>query len=177
MRDPYDKIVESITEDLETQISFFKDGTRGPFSKCESPIEKIMAIGLYTLGRSRLDHVTMYDSRHEPEVVGGYTLVVIPQYQVDQYRVDLLVGYQGAGEISEGFIAVECDGHAFHEKTKDQAKRDKARDRFLSTRVAKVIRFTGSEIYGDPVKCCNEVFDLAMSLLVSHDMRRLPDGD
>lgn len=177
MRDPYDKIVERITEDLESQISYYRDGVFGPFSVCESPIEKIMAIGLYTLGHSRLDHVTVYDSSHEPDFVGGYTLMVIPQHHIGKYRVDLLVGYKGAGDISEGFIAVECDGHDFHEKTKEKAKRDKARDRFLSTRVAKVLRFTGSEIYADPVKCCNEVFDLAMSLLVSHDMRRQPDSD
>jgi len=177
MRDPYDKIVERITEDLESQIGYYRDGVLGPFSPCESPIEKILAIGLFCLGTARFDHVTMYDSSGEPDVTGFYTLMVIPQYQIEQYRVDFLVGYKGAGGLSEGFIAVECDGHDFHEKTKEQAKRDKARDRFLSTRVAKVLRFTGSEIYADPVKCCNEVFDLAMSLLVSHDMRRLPDGD
>ena len=45
-------------------------------------------------------------------------------------------------------IAVECDGHEFHEKTKQQAARDKARDRD---------RFTGSEIWKDPGACADEV--------------------
>lgn len=44
-------------------------------------------------------------------------------------------------------LAVECDGHDFHEKTKEQARRDKSRDRILISHGIHTIRFTGSEIF------------------------------
>lgn len=56
-------------------------------------------------------------------------------------------------------MIVECDGHDFHEKTKKQAKHDKKRDRYLTSFGYTVFRFTGSEIYKDPVWCVCEVFE------------------
>ena len=41
-------------------------------------------------------------------------------------------------------IVVECDGHDFHEKTKDQVARDKSRVRDLEIAGWRVLRFTGS---------------------------------
>jgi very-short-patch-repair endonuclease len=54
-------------------------------------------------------------------------------------------------------MIVECDGHDFHEKTKEQARRDKQRDRFLQSRGYKVLRYTGSEIWADPTECSDEI--------------------
>lgn len=54
-------------------------------------------------------------------------------------------------------LVVECDGHEFHGKTRDQAKRDKSRDRDLLSDGYPVIRFTGSEIFQTPLKCAVEV--------------------
>lgn len=47
-------------------------------------------------------------------------------------------------------LVVECDGHDFHEKTKEQAARDKKRDRDLAELGFRVLRFSGSEIYKEP---------------------------
>ena len=52
---------------------------------------------------------------------------------------------------------VECDGHDFHERTKEQARRDRSRDRRLQDAGYRVFRFTGSEIYRDPLGCADEV--------------------
>lgn len=79
-----------------------------------------------------------------------------PQHAVGSYRLDFAVKFRDAEEI-EHFIAVECDGHDFHEKTKKQAAHDKKRDRYLQREGYKVLRFTGSEIYADPVACAKEV--------------------
>lgn len=54
-------------------------------------------------------------------------------------------------------ILVECDGHEFHEKTKEQAARDKSRDRDLQAAGFPVYRFTGSEIWRDPVACATQL--------------------
>lgn len=65
-------------------------------------------------------------------------------------------------------IAVELDGHNFHERTKEQAARDKSRDRGLTAHGWKPIRFKGSEVWANPGRCVGEV----QSVL----MRHVPPG-
>lgn len=55
-------------------------------------------------------------------------------------------------------IALEIDGHDFHEKTKEQARRDKERDRFLTMRDMKLLRYTGREINTNPGNALKDVF-------------------
>jgi very-short-patch-repair endonuclease len=52
-----------------------------------------------------------------------------------------------------------CDGHAFHERTKEQAKRDRSRDRGAQLHGLPIFRFTGSEIWNDPMGCADEVLE------------------
>lgn len=99
-------------------------------SPCESPIEQLLLDAL----------------RKTP--VGS---IVTPQFEIGPYRVDFALFSTGKK------VAVECDGHDFHEKTKEQAQRDKKRDRFLQLKGWAVLRFTGSEIYKDADRCAAEV--------------------
>lgn len=69
---------------------------------------------------------------------------VWPQRRLDSFRVDFLLE-RGARKL-----VVECDGHEFHERTKEQATKDKSRDRALVSRGYTVMRFTGSEIWANP---------------------------
>ncbi len=55
-------------------------------------------------------------------------------------------------------VLVECDGHDFHERTKDQAKHDRMKDRFLQANGYNILRFTGSELWSDPYKCAKEIY-------------------
>jgi very-short-patch-repair endonuclease len=93
-------------------------------------------------------------------------VIIEPQRQIGDYRVDFLVSWTEtnwatANTRSEPptqittFLIVECDGHEYHERTKEQAKRDKGRDRILQSCGYSVFRFTGSEIYKDVIKCAN----------------------
>lgn len=88
--------------------------------------------------------------------LNGQEVQVSPQAPIGQYRVDFLVKNYG----SEVGVIIECDGHDFHEKTKEQAKHDKERDRWLTSQGYKILRYTGSEIYNDFVKIEDELFDL-----------------
>lgn len=54
-------------------------------------------------------------------------------------------------------VYVELDGHDFHERTKEQASRDRSRDRSLTGPYSMVLRFTGSEVYADPCGCIAEL--------------------
>ena len=76
----------------------------------------------------------------------GHPLIVIPQFKVDKF---LTVDFLFYVEDLDIKLIVECDGHDFHEKTKEQAKKDKQRDRYLITSGFYVLRFTGSEIWND----------------------------
>lgn len=78
----------------------------------------------------------------------------------DRYlQVCLRLGGLGVKGRSEQRIIIECDGHDFHEKTKQQASRDKKRDRDLTTLGYAIYRFTGSEIFKNPSRCFDEVYE------------------
>ena len=54
------------------------------------------------------------------------------------------------------------------QKTKEQAARDKKRDRFFQGLGFKVLRFTGSEIWADAHACVEEII---FNLNTNNDMR------
>ena len=56
-------------------------------------------------------------------------------------------------------MVIECDGHNFHERTKEQASSDKERDRTLQKFGLLVFRYTGSDIWGDVFGCAHEALD------------------
>ena len=90
--------------------------------------------------------------------VSGEYVAVIPQFKIEQYRVDFAFILQSDFHGTH-VVVVECDGHKFHEKTKEQARKDKFRERALVKMGAKVLRYSGSEIWADPRKCVREVFN------------------
>lgn len=139
----------------------------------KSPIEQIF----YTAMKISMDSTPIYsikDSHSDFGDVMSRYFRFIPQYQFDingkKYIADFALLYRSnfciGNENVEWPIAciVECDGHDFHEKTKQQAARDKKRDRdFLSHNIS-TFRFTGSEINLNPSACAHEVIDYASSL-------------
>lgn len=120
---------------------------------CESPIEQLMGLAL---------------EKEWPwfEKKNGAECIINPQHSLEvegkKYRIDFLVAALINGRAIE--VAVECDGHDFHEKTKDQAQRDKSRDRALQRKGITTLRFTGSEIYQNPRRCAKEVMNVLESL-------------
>ena len=55
-------------------------------------------------------------------------------------------------------LAIECDGHEFHEKTSRQVDRDNRRNYDLSMAGFDVLRYSGSRIYKEPIICALEAF-------------------
>jgi very-short-patch-repair endonuclease len=77
------------------------------------------------------------------------------QVSLGQIRVDFfLIAKDGRR------LVVECDGHDYHERTKEQAARDRSRDRMLLAHGCPVVRFTGSEIHRDVWACVYETVEL-----------------
>ena len=80
------------------------------------------------------------------------------QFQIASYRVDFVFCTDAKdGHPVGNALVVECDGHDFHERTKAQAATDRARDRALQDLGYTVYRFTGSEIYREPMKCALQI--------------------
>lgn len=90
-------------------------------------------------------------------------LLVQPQAQLPGWRVDFLIyawDYgRATGRAQWRRLIVECDGHDFHERTKKQAARDRSRDRAAQLSGATILRFTGSEIFADPLACARQITD------------------
>ena len=73
---------------------------------------------------------------------------------VDQVLAPRLMKYQ----VAWPGIAVEVDGHAFHERTPMQVARRDARDRLLQQAGWTVFHYSWSEFTTDPEPCISEVF-------------------
>jgi very-short-patch-repair endonuclease len=138
---------------------------------CESPIEQLLLAALLWIGYGyRGAPVEMWDCTM-PFGIPRTDVVIAPQYQIEKHRVDFAIFINGVAN-EEIKIVVECDGHDFHEKTKEQAARDKRRDRDLQIAGWKVLRFTGSEIWRDHQACADQVDILACNEIEAQLVRR-----
>jgi very-short-patch-repair endonuclease len=135
--------------------------------RCRSPIEERMLAALLFID----DGYSGIVAREFYEGSGSCTALDL-QVAVGPYMADFLVTHAIYGKVVK--IIVECDGHDFHEKTKEQARHDKARDRFLVLQGYRVLRFTGSEIHRDANACAQEVGAVLFSVSTGHIKERPP---
>lgn len=82
-----------------------------------------------------------------------FDIHICRQVRIRGFCVDFLLWEPGVA------LAVECDGHKFHERTTEQVAHDRARDRELLRFGVPTIRFTGTEIHRDARRCAREVAD------------------
>lgn len=91
-------------------------------------------------------------------------LLVARQVAWGPFVVDfVMMGRQTSGH--DLAIVIECDGHDYHERTKEQAQRDRSRDRYFTKQAVPVLRFTGSELWRSAERCLEE----AIACLQGHD--------
>ena len=155
---------------LERVYSVFADASKWALEHepayfcalCESPIEELFLYAIWANG-CWAERVELANSRFEelrgmrlPEL-SHLKIQCVPQCEVAGYRVDFLLAAARANGEPPFLLAVECDGHDFHEKTKKQAARDKKRDRQLNDVGVVVYRFTGSELWRDAGQCARDV--------------------
>ena len=133
-------------------------------NECESEIEcdLLVAIALNPIfdfhgRRGDIWPLWFLDPKLDAHPRPGLRCIVIPQAGVLNYRVDFLIGSRGSERSA--LVVVECDGHDFHERTREQAAHDKRRDRRLTAAGHTVFRFTGSEIYRNAAGCAAETMN------------------
>ena len=128
------------------------------YSLLESPIEKIMYLSIGHMGSA-------LGKDKAKEVLKEYCFTTMPQRVIGEYRVDFHISafkkdsMTTVGSTPIISMVIECDGHEYHNITKEQAQKDRKRDRDLQAQGHVVFRFTGSEIYNDPLACAAECFE------------------
>lgn len=165
MSDPYQRIRLEAEEFVANELQSIREDSLG-----DSPIEKLFFTALSSLirfGMSEYKHLLVPTSQNEIaralQSQDPLTMIVLPQAQLEGWRVDFLIRVMDLGRVSGRpqwrCLIVECDGHDFHERTKEQAAKDRSRDRDWQIKGFGVLRFTGSELHRDPLKCAREVSD------------------
>lgn len=102
-----------------------------------------------------------------PLCAGRADLIVRSQESCGPYTIDfaVIVPAEVGFQKEEIKIAIECDGFYWHDRTKEQAERDKKRDRYLTIHGWRPMRFAESEIRRDPRACVAQVSELVGELL------------
>lgn len=146
---------------------------------CESKIEERLLLAIVT-EFSDIESAGMRLAALEPAEYHGTEVYdtsngiafLMPQAVIEgadetqdwRYRVDFML-ILGRRPAHRKCFAIECDGHEWHEKTKQQVARDKLRDRRLVLDGIVPIRFSGSEIHRAPVACSKYIRSLAHGAL------------
>jgi restriction system protein len=131
-----DRIGQAVTARANEYLDRFRALVEG----CDSVLEQAFVCGLFAYGPPDLPWAALCD----PQTLRG-------QVAAGPYRLDFaLTGHRGP-------VALEVDGHTYHERTPDQAAHDRRRDRELSQQGWTVLRFHRKEIDEDLPGCVAHV--------------------
>jgi very-short-patch-repair endonuclease len=134
----------------------------------DSPVEMVLGTALFerfsTLYQSwwcRVYSDSEYrKSLNEKTLNEGSLIAIVPQFNINAVgRVDFAI-FLPRLQPGSPLVVIECDGHEFHERTPEQASKDKRRDRSLTAMGIPVFRFTGADILRDAKNVAYEVADL-----------------
>lgn len=127
-------------------------------SSCvKSPIESVMFSLLCNVSTGYGYLTPEFEGEFKFGFIGGE---IKPQFKIGNYFADFAISLYGGDTV-----VIECDGHDFHEKTKEQVARDKKRDRFIKGQGYDVYRFSGSEIISSPFSVIEEVEGIVQKLV------------
>lgn len=163
--DDIDRIVNRLEASLQPDWQACIYGTVETMQElCESPIEVMLGSSLIlgallSDGANKAGRPYFRVQSQSSLDLSAAVVVVVPQYKWEGYRIDFAI----LSTSLDRPIFVECDGHDFHERTKEQASRDRSKDRKIQEEGMAVLRFTGSEIYRDPGKCAIQIVNVIAS--------------
>lgn len=157
-----DRVEEYLKDCSEHHAVRFEEECEHLMRGCESPIERLLLIAFVLVSKDQPFTSVFIEAAGEdfPDKPGfDEAAFIYPQVKIGPYRVDFAIWDASLPfEIAKPRIMiVECDGHEFHEKTKEQARRDKKRDRYFQSRGFKVLHYTGSEIWANPSEIADEI--------------------
>lgn len=161
---------ELVSEIIHRLAGDFIQLGKDVLARCESPIERLLGWAMLGFSVDYDNTCALFSIQPDGTIDNlrsgiirdgwaGSPIQLCTQVNVGQYRADFLGFGRGADINNPMGIVIECDGHDFHEKTKEQAARDKARDRHFTAAGFHVMRFTGSEIWKDATACAEQIYD------------------
>ena len=149
-------------------------------SVIESPIEELMLYSLIVAAQDEVENIGfVVNGCGFGDSDNGLDFIAIePQAKIENYRADFLLTFKSSlpGFEKGRQLVVECDGHDFHDKTKQQASRDKERDREMKKLGYDVFRFTGSDIWNDAFSCAKEAIDMVTGITEMKRKRKAKSG-
>lgn len=127
-----------------------------------SPIEQLLFAAIEFV--REVNHI----NQCEPEGLRGdcflHGLRIIPQFHVLTYRSDFKIDYYEYPSTLEETehqkprtVLVECDSQKWHERSEEERRYEKARDRKMISDGYQVFHYTGKEIIADPIMVAAEV--------------------
>ncbi len=136
-------------------------------SACQSPLEIAFGMALLEQLGSGLE---LAPERGESGVIGrvpGWFFMVASQPNLDWCRPDFALVSIARSKFEDvgadaNIVMLEVDGHDYHERTKEQARRDRSRDRRMVDNGWVPLRFTGQEVHEDATGCAAEAVKLFM---------------
>lgn len=136
---------------------------------CQSPIEEIFTVAfdifLFMEGNKDDFYEGMFINNQQEIVVGK-----------KKYYADFVINHDFSVEEKSKPLVIECDGHDFHEKTKEQVIHDNERDLDLKKAGYDVIHFSGSQIYRNPAKCVRDAIEYFKSITTIMEGAGYPHG-
>lgn len=130
-------------------------------NRCDSPIEQLF-FG-HAFSRAHILPMPVLPFQHALVDAAGIrqfrlSFLTVPSAGIVLVQPELVVKGREirldcAILLADRRIAIELDGQDFHERTKEQATRDKQRDRDLQAAGWRVLRFAGSEVYANAGAC------------------------
>lgn len=131
-----------MTREIDERMSWVLD-------RLESPIEAVFAWHFATFVLAT--PLRQIDLSAEPQVW-------FDDREFGRYRFDFsILAPQGPLHI-----AVELDGHDFHERTPDQVIERNSRDRRMQLHKWRMLHFSGREVLSEPMSCAGQTWLVAL---------------
>lgn len=168
-----DLLIEQIIDRISPDIASFGAWLSSAEDSGDTPIERLFYAALHLailhceqeyFTAARMVDINAFEEWKDRPDLERKHIYISRQVNVAGWRVDFLVHVfadwareDQPGPMGWNKLIVECDGHDFHERTKEQAARDRDRDRQAQLAGIEIFRFTGSELWRDPLGCADQV--------------------
>jgi hypothetical protein len=129
------------------------------YRQCESPIEAVFAVWWVALADNLMRHNFWEEWSLHPQqevAVGGVAYRV--DFEVSPVNEEHYEPLRALGYVRPR-IAIELDGHDFHERTKEQVAHRNARDRALQQAGWLILHYSGSELVRNPGRAVVQVIE------------------
>lgn len=122
-----------------------------PTIMCEeikSPIEQIFITAFDLYQQDKKDHIFLFSQAEIKIKKKKYFADFL--FECDEYVNNYTTNKK---------IIIECDGYEFHQKTKEQVQHDNEREYDLKMAGYEVLRFSGTQIFNNPIKCAEDTYN------------------